>query len=120
MRKLPVKRTLFILAALLVLGISFILWHQGIPSLYAYLIGISIMTLLFYGYDKYQSMHQGFRVPEIILHAVTLAGGTPGALLGQQIFRHKTSKRSFRLWLGLIVAVQLTGLGLYVAYVYRT
>jgi uncharacterized membrane protein YsdA (DUF1294 family) len=117
MRNLSAKRSLLILAALLVLGVSIFLWYQGLPILYAYLIGISIIALLFYGYDKYQSTHHGFRVPEIILHAITLAGGTPGALLGQQVFRHKTSKRSFRVWFYLIVLVQVIGIMLCLAYI---
>lgn len=116
MRSLPVKRSFFVLSALLVLGISIILCYQGLPALYAYLIGISTITLLFYAYDKFQSKHGGFRIPEIILHTITLAGGTPGALLGQQVFRHKTSKRSFRLWFYLTVLLQLTGIVLYLIY----
>jgi uncharacterized membrane protein YsdA (DUF1294 family) len=101
----------------LALGVSIFLWYQGLPILYAYLIGISVIALLFYGYDKYQARHHGFRVPEIILHAITLAGGTPGALLGQQVFRHKTSKRSFRVWFYLIVLVQVIGIMLCLAYI---
>ena len=104
--------------ALLALGISIILWYQGLPILYAYLIGISIIAFLFYGYDKYQSMHSGFRIPEITLHAIALAGGTPGALLGQQVFRHKTSKPSFRLWFCLIALAQFIGIGLYLKHRY--
>jgi len=114
--RLPVKQSLLVLVAILVLGVSIILWYLGLPILYAYLVGISIIALLFYGYDKYQSTHSGFRIPEIILHALTLAGGTPGALLGQQVFRHKTSKRSFRLWFYLTVLLQLIGIVLYLKY----
>ncbi len=109
------KRFLLALVALMALSISVVLWYQGLPILCAYLIGISAIALLFYGYDKYQSRHSGFRIPEIILHVIALAGGTPGALLGQQVFRHKTSKRSFRLWFYLTVLVQLIGIGLYLA-----
>ena len=105
------------LVALLALGISIILWYQGLPAFYAYLIAINIIALLCYGYDKYQSTHQGFRVPEIILHAIALAGGTPGALLGQRVFRHKTLKRSFRMCFCLIVLVQVIGIVLYLAYI---
>jgi len=116
MRKLPVKRSFFLLAALLVLGLSIALYYQGLPMLYAYLIGISTITLLFYAYDKFQAKHGGFRIPEIILHIITLAGGTPGALLGQQVFRHKTTKRSFRLWFYLTILLQVTGIVLYLKY----
>ena len=117
MRRLSIKQSAFLLVACLTLGLSFILWRQGFPFLYAYLMGISLITLVCYGFDKYQSIHQGFRIPEIVLHGLALAGGTPGALLGQQLFRHKTTKPWFRVWFYSIVLAQVVGLGLYLAYV---
>ena len=116
MRRLSIKQSAFLLVACLTLGLAFALWRQGLPFLYAYLIGISLIALLCYGFDKYQSMHRGFRIPEVVLHVLALAGGSPGALLGQQLFRHKTAKPWFRLWLYGIVVVQVIGLGLYLAY----
>ena len=38
---------------------------------------------------------------------VPIAGGTPGALLGMRVFRHKTAKESFQLKFWLVVLVQL-------------
>jgi uncharacterized membrane protein YsdA (DUF1294 family) len=50
-----------------------------------------------------------------MLHLLALLGGWPGAVLGQQLFRHKTKKVVFRLVLWLILALHLTlvCLGLY-------
>lgn len=45
-----------------------------------------------------------WRIPEKGLHAIELLGGWPGALLAQQVFRHKTRKLSYQLWFWLIVA----------------
>jgi len=119
MRRLSAKQSLLIVIVLLALAMSIFLRSQGVPFVYAYLTGVSVIALLLYGYAKFQSKRGGFRIPELILHAVALAGGTPGALLGQQVFRHKTTKRSFRVWFSLIALLQLLGIGLYLLYTHR-
>ncbi|PVW75206.1 DUF1294 domain-containing protein, partial [Klebsiella pneumoniae] len=48
-----------------------------------------------------------------------LAGGWPGAILGQQCFRHKTQKQPFRTRFFISVALNVAALaGLYVVYTY--
>ena len=42
---------------------------------------------------------------------LAVAGGTPGAFLGQLVFRHKTRKKSFRFVFGGIVLMQLGLIG---------
>jgi len=37
-----------------------------------------------------------WRTPESTLLMLAFIGGSPGAILGQQIFRHKTKKEPFR------------------------
>ena len=37
-----------------------------------------------------------WRTQESTLHMLALTGGWPGAALAQQIFRHKSSKKTFR------------------------
>jgi uncharacterized membrane protein YsdA (DUF1294 family) len=66
------------------------------------------MALLLYGYDKRQAVAGGRRIPELVLHAAALFGGSPGALLGQGLFRHKTYKRRFRVVFTAIVLLQAT------------
>lgn len=119
MHKFSATQCLLVIVVLLALAMSTFLWSRGVPPLFAYLIGISAVALLLYGYDKSQSKRGGFRVPEFVLQVVALAGGTPGAFLGQQVFRHKTSKRSFRVGFALIVLLQLVGIGLYLVYAHR-
>jgi uncharacterized membrane protein YsdA (DUF1294 family) len=46
-------------------------------------------------------------VPERTLHFIAMAGGTPAAIFGQQVFRHKTLKGSFRRWFWVIAALQV-------------
>ena len=106
MPKRQPKKTFFWIAAVMVAGASALLWWLGLPILYAYLIGISIVTVLLYGYDKRQAIVGGGRVPEVILHSAALVGGTAGALLAQGLFRHKTRKFKFRVVLVGIIVLQ--------------
>ena len=65
---------------------------------------LSVITLGFYAWDKRQAGRDGWRVPEKRLHALSLLGGWPGAMLGQRLLRHKTIKTRFRavFWLTVI------------------
>jgi uncharacterized membrane protein YsdA (DUF1294 family) len=65
----------------------------------------SIGTFAAYWIDKTAACNQRRRTPEIRLHLLALAGGWPGALLAQQLLRHKCSKPSFLLvfWAGVIL-----------------
>ncbi len=56
---------------------------------------LSMITFLFYGYDKFQAMRQGLRVPERLLHAMALLGGFIGGWFGMLLFRHKLRKQAF-------------------------
>jgi uncharacterized membrane protein YsdA (DUF1294 family) len=88
-------------------GFFLLLWRLGVPPIYAGLIGLNTATLLLYGYDKRQAVIGGTRVPEAALHVAALLGASPGALLAQILFRHKTRKRSFRVVFMLIVLLQV-------------
>ncbi|AYG45265.1 DUF1294 domain-containing protein [Pseudomonas sp. Leaf58] len=58
---------------------------------------MSLISLLLYWQDKRQARTQAWRTPEKVLHASELLGGWPGALLAQQLFRHKTRKVWYQL-----------------------
>lgn len=62
--------------------------------------GINVIAFLAFGWDKRQAVRHGERVAERTLLGLALFGGALGALLGQQVFRHKTQKQPFRtlLW----------------------
>ena len=67
------------------------------------LIGINVIAFLAFGWDKRQSARRGAsRIAERTLIGLALLGG---ALIGQQVFRHKTQKQPFRtlLWLAAII-----------------
>lgn len=81
----------------------------GVTTLRAVFVGVNVVTMLAYGYDKYVSQARGRRVPEAALHIMAAAGGTPGAFVGQLLFRHKIRDRRFRIVLfWAIIAVQAT------------
>ena len=85
--------------------VLFLCGAAGLGGLSAW-AGLNAATLLCFGYDKHQAVMRGRRVPERVLHALTLLGGTLGAGLGMILFRHKIHDRSFRLIFFFIVLVQ--------------
>ena len=76
-------------------------------------VSLNVMTVLMYALDKSAAQKGQRRTPENHLHLLGLAGGWPGAIIAQQLLRHKTSKASFRaaFW-GTVVlnAVAFVGL----------
>ncbi len=72
-----------------------------------YLVAVNLITFLTYGWDKLAAMERGWRVSEGMLHLLGLIGGTPGAFLAQQLFRHKTRKQPFRTIFWLMVICQI-------------
>lgn len=99
-------KTVLAVVLCIAVGLAVALWRLGLAPVYAGLIAVNAVTLLLYGYDKRQAIAGGTRIPEAVLHIVAMLGGSPGALLGQGLFRHKTQKRSFRLAFAGIVLVQ--------------
>lgn len=89
-------------------GAALLVWGLGIHWLLAVIGSSSAATFLYYGYDKLAAKRGWRRIPERTLHVLSLLGGAPGALLGQQTFRHKTIKSSFQVVFWLIVVAQLT------------
>ena len=72
-----------------------------------WLAAASIITFIFYGYDKIQAKRNGRRVPEKYLHWLALSGGFPGGWLGRSVFRHKTRKRIFLFVLVISTIIHL-------------
>ena len=67
----------------------------------------SLILFLLYGIDKRAARRCNRRIPEASLHFLALMGGIPGALLAQQVFRHKTRKTSFQLVTWTIVILHV-------------
>jgi uncharacterized membrane protein YsdA (DUF1294 family) len=65
---------------------------------------LSVITFLFYAFDKLAAKQNARRIPEKLLHVLAMLGGWPGALLGQKVMRHKTAKPAFArvFWLTVL------------------
>ena len=95
----------FVAAAVLALLINALLPSLGL--VWSWIIGVTVASFFTYGYDKSIAGRNITRVPEIVLHLLTLAGGTLGSFAGIRVFHHKTQKRSFQLIFWIIVALQV-------------
>ncbi|MFW9269288.1 DUF1294 domain-containing protein [Pseudomonas sp. NR3] len=103
-QNLRLKLGVFALLCALPLAGSLLLGLQGeswVPMT-AYGV-VSAVAFLLYWSDKRKARSDAWRTPENVLHAVELAGGWPGALLAQQVFRHKTRKVSFQVVFWFVV-----------------
>lgn len=82
------------------------LWlvHNFIGLLVAYPM-VSLLSFYQYWKDKNSAQQGRWRTAESTLQITALLGGWPGALLAQQVFRHKTRKLAFQLPFWLIVLV---------------
>ena len=72
-----------------------------------YLIGINVVAFLVYGLDKWKAKRDAWRISETTLLLLAAAGGSVGALLGMQIFRHKTKHVKFTVGVPAILLVQV-------------
>ena len=76
-------------------------------------IGINVIAFLAFGWDKRQAERDGPRIAERTLIGLALFGGALGALVGQQVFRHKTKKQPFRTLLWLAAVINLLAAAVY-------
>lgn len=75
-----------------------------------YLCIINIVTFLLYGLDKQKAKQNRWRIPEKVLLGAAAIGGSVGAYVGMQMFRHKTQKWKFKLGVPAIFAVQFVAI----------
>ena len=76
-------------------------------ALAAYLLAVNLVTFTAFGLDKHRAVARGRRIPELRLLGLAAAGGGPGAVAAQRLFRHKTVKEPFASRLRLLLAAQL-------------
>ena len=72
-----------------------------------YFTAISILSFLLFGLDKQKAKQNKLRISEFTLLLVSFLGGSLGSFLAMFIFRHKTSKTSFKIKFGLILLAQI-------------
>ena len=101
---------------LLAIGfIAFVAWsvsayNMPVQLLYFYLAA-STLTFLVYAKDKSAAQTGRWRTKESTLHTLALFGGWPGALIAQQVLRHKSRKLSFQMGFWLTVMVNCGAFG---------
>lgn len=103
-RHLPAKLVVFaLLCALPLWGGLQPLLAGRMPVVLMIYGAASLVTFLLYWRDKHSAMKDRWRTPESRLHLFELVGGWPGALVAQQLLRHKTRKLGFQLPFWFIV-----------------
>lgn len=65
----------------------------------------SVLSFLLFAVDKFRAKARRRRIPEATLMLSALLGGSLGAMLAMQIFRHKTQKMLFILGLPLCLLI---------------
>ena len=73
--------------------------------LFALYASASVVAFVMYWYDKSAARTSRWRTAESTLHTIGLLGGWPGSLVAMQVFRHKSSKSSFRtaFWATVVI-----------------
>ncbi len=91
----PRNRPVIIGSAMAGVAAFVLLWWLGLSPFVAWIAGWTIPAFAMYGIDRRQAQHEGWRVPEVVLHGLALVGGVLGAWAGRAVFRHKTRKPIF-------------------------
>ena len=71
------------------------------------LICINVVTVIVYGIDKFKAKQGSWRISEAALLSLAVIGGSIGALLGMQVWHHKTMHKKFKYGLPLILLAQI-------------
>ena len=89
-----------------IFGGVMITWRPPIMIGLVYL-GLSFITFIAYALDKSAAIRGGWRTQESTPHTLALIGGWPGALIAQQLLRHKSTKAEFRRFFWSTVVVNI-------------
>lgn len=80
-----------------------------------YVIVINVTAFVMYGIDKWNARKGLRRIPEKTLLGIAAVGGSVGAYVAMQSFRHKTKKPKFYIGVPFIFAIQI-GILLYINF----
>ncbi len=75
------------------------------------LIAMNFIAFSAFGIDKWKAETGRWRTTEATLLWLAFLGGSPGAYLGRQLFRHKTRKQPFVSNLHTIAFIQVAAIG---------
>ena len=71
------------------------------------LIALNLLTFVVYGIVKWNAVKGKWRIPEATLLILAAIGGSIGALLGMQIWHHKTRHLKFKYGVPFILLAQI-------------
>lgn len=83
------------------------MWKEYLVYYLIFLAVMNVLAFILYKLDKVKAMNNKFRIPEATLLFFGFFGGSLGALLSMQIFRHKTKHFYFYIVNGLGLIAQL-------------
>ena len=81
-----------------------------------YLLAVNVLTFIVYGVDKWKARRGRWRVPEATLMGL---GGSVGAWLAMQLFRHKTQKKKFRYGVPVLFVLQVAAVALFLNMIHQ-
>ena len=82
-------------------------------SILLLLIAVNLVSFALYGLDKVKAKRGLWRIRESTLLLVAALGGSLGALMGMELFRHKTKHWTFKILIPLFLLLHIA-LGVYV------
>lgn len=82
-------------------------WAAYWPPVLLWVVGLSLAAFCLMGLDKHRAKTGGWRVRERTFFLLALLGGSPGAVLGMQAFRHKTKHWYFKYGLPVLLLLQI-------------
>jgi len=85
---------------------------DGMKLFLGYLLVLNVLGFSMMGIDKRRAKKGKWRIPERRLMLCAVFGGSVGALLGMQCFRHKTKHPKFSVGIPVILVVQVVAGGL--------
>ena len=100
----------FLVLAAFALAYALVSALRGVPlAVHALYAGASALCFTLYAVDKGAARAGRERISESMLISLGFVGGWPGAIVAQQLFRHKTTKLAFRIrfWLSVVANVGL-------------
>ena len=77
------------------------------------LAAVNLLSFTLYGIDKLKAKRGAWRISEATLLLIALFGGSLGALLGMELFRHKTRHWKFKILVPVFLALHIA-LGIYI------
>ena len=70
-------------------------------------VAVNLISFALYGLDKLKAKKGLWRIRESTLLLVAALGGSLGALLGMEVFRHKTKHWQFKVLVPVFLAVHI-------------